>query len=85
MGGTPQAVVRAGVQGLPMALAIIGGMPERFVPLVDLYRESGTRAGHDPADLRVSINSHGFVADTAQVAADIFYPRPRRGHDEDRS
>ena len=78
VGGTPQSVVRAGVLGLPMALAIIGGMPERFVPLVELYRESGQRAGHAPANLRVSINSHGFVADTTQQAADISSP----GHAE---
>jgi probable LLM family oxidoreductase len=74
VGGTPQSVVRAGTLGLPMALAIIGGEPERFAPLVELYRESGRRAGHDPADLRVSINSHAFVADSSQAAADAFYP-----------
>src|SRR5262245_22449081 len=43
VGGTPASVVRAGTLGLPMALAIIGGMPERFVPLVELYREAGRR------------------------------------------
>ena len=74
VGGTPQSVVRAGTPGLPMALAIIGGQPERFVPLVELYRESARRAGHDPATLPVSINSHGFVADTSQQAADDAYP-----------
>jgi probable LLM family oxidoreductase len=74
VGGTPESVVRAGTLGLPMALAIIGGEPERFAPLVDLYRESGRRAGHDDADLRVSINSHAFVADTSQAAADAFFP-----------
>jgi alkanesulfonate monooxygenase SsuD/methylene tetrahydromethanopterin reductase-like flavin-dependent oxidoreductase (luciferase family) len=74
VGGTPQSVVRAGTLGLPMALAIIGGEPERFAPLVDLYRESGRRAGHDDADLRVSINSHAFVADTSKAAADAFFP-----------
>ncbi|MBI2684326.1 MAG: LLM class flavin-dependent oxidoreductase [Actinobacteria bacterium] len=74
VGGTPQSVIRAGVLGLPLAVAIIGGMPERFAPLVELYRESGREAGHDPAELRVSINSHAFVADTSQEAADTFYP-----------
>ena len=74
VGGTPQSVARAGTLGLPLALAIIGGQPERFVPLVDLYRESGRQAGHDPARLKVSINSHAFVADTSQQAADIFFP-----------
>ncbi|HEU4698448.1 MAG TPA: LLM class flavin-dependent oxidoreductase [Gemmatimonadales bacterium] len=74
VGGTPQSVVRAGRLGLPMALAIIGGMPERFAPLVELYRASAREAGHDPATLPVSINSHGFVADTAQAAAEAAWP-----------
>ena len=74
VGGTPQSVVRAGTLGLPMALAIIGGQPERFVPLVELYRESARRAGHDAAALPVSINSHGFLADTSQQAAEDAYP-----------
>ena len=74
VGGTPQSVVRAGMLGLPLALAIIGGTPERFVPLIDLYRESARRAGHDPATLPVSINSHAYVADTSERAADEFFP-----------
>ena len=74
VGGTPQSVVRAGTLGLPMALAIIGGMPERFVPLIELYRESGRRAGHDPARLQVGINSHGFLAEHSDEAAELFYP-----------
>ena len=74
VGGTPQSVVRAGTLGLPMALAIIGGTPERFAPLVQLYRESAQRAGHDPAKLPVSINSHAFVADTSQQAGDDVFP-----------
>jgi alkanesulfonate monooxygenase SsuD/methylene tetrahydromethanopterin reductase-like flavin-dependent oxidoreductase (luciferase family) len=57
-----------------MALAIIGGAPERFAPLVDLYRSAAQRAGHDPARLPVSINSHGYLADTSQQAADESYP-----------
>lgn len=74
VGGTPESVIRAGVLGLPLALAIIGGMPERFAPLIQLYREAARQAGHDPAQLPVSINSHGFIADTAQQAADDYYP-----------
>jgi len=74
VGGNPPSVVRAGTLGLPMALAIIGGMPERFAPLVDLYRESLRRAGHDSGALPVGINSHGFVADNSKDAADIFFP-----------
>src|SRR5215470_2498073 len=74
VGGTPESVVRAGTLGLPMALAIIGGMPERFAPLAELYREAGRRAGHDPAQLILSINSHGFIADDSQQAADDYFP-----------
>ncbi|HSU14141.1 LLM class flavin-dependent oxidoreductase [Longimicrobium sp.] len=73
-GGTPQSVARAGTLGLPLALAIIGGAPERFAPLIELYREAARRAGHDPARLAVGINSHAFIADDSQEAADAFYP-----------
>ena len=68
VGGTPQSVVRAGGLGLPLTLAIIGGQPERFVPLVDLYRQAFQSAGHDPADAKVAINTHAFVGETAQEA-----------------
>jgi probable LLM family oxidoreductase len=74
VGGTPQSVVRAGKLGLPLALAIIGGEPARFTPLVDLYRSAGKDAGHDPSTLKVSINSHGFLADTEAVAVATAYP-----------
>jgi len=73
-GGSPQSIVRAGTLGLPLALAIIGGLPEQFAPLVDLYREAGARAGHAPSSLRVGINSHTYVADSAAAAADEFFP-----------
>jgi probable LLM family oxidoreductase len=73
VGGNPGSAVRAGVLGLPMALAIIGGLPEQFVSLVGLYRETGERTGHKPDNLAVSINSHAFVADTSQEAGDTFY------------
>ena len=68
VGGTPTSVIRAGVLGLPLALAIIGGQPARFAPLVDLYRQAAAEAGHDPAALKVSINGHGFLADTPEAA-----------------
>jgi probable LLM family oxidoreductase len=74
VGGTPQSVVRAGVLGLPLAIAIIGGNPAHFQPLVDLYHRAGKEGGHDPASLRVGINSHGFIAENSQDAADIAYP-----------
>ena len=75
VGGTPESVVRAATLGLPMALGIIGGEPARFKPLVDLYREAASRAGHDPKQLPISINSHGFIADTNNEAEDLMFPR----------
>jgi len=74
VGGTPQSVVRAGTLGLPLAVAIIGGEPEQFAPMVELYREAGKRAGHDPESLKVGINSHGFIGDDSRRAADDYYP-----------
>jgi probable LLM family oxidoreductase len=73
VGGSPQSVVRTGVLGLPMALAIIGGSPERFAPIVALYRDAAQRAGHDPTAIKVSINSHTFVADDSRQAVDQFF------------
>jgi probable LLM family oxidoreductase len=72
VGGTPASAVRAATMGLPMALAIIGGMPERFVPFTKLYRETGRDAGHP--SLPLGINSHVFVGDTSQKAGDDFFP-----------
>lgn len=74
VGGTPQSVIRAGTLGLPLALGIIGGQPERFAPLVSLYREAASRAGHDPASLKIGINTHAYIADESQKAADEFFP-----------
>jgi probable LLM family oxidoreductase len=74
VGGTPRSVVRAGTLGLPMALAIIGGAPARFKPVVELYREAAERAGHDPDRLAVSINAHGFIADDRATAARVALP-----------
>ena len=74
VGGTPQSVIRAGTLGLPMALAIIGGAPERFVPFVELFRDSARKAGHDPATIPVSINSHGLIGDTAEEAVEVAFP-----------
>lgn len=70
VGGTPESVVRAASRGLPMALAIIGGMPERFAPFAQLYRQAAREAGYDPSEMPLSINSHGFIADTRQQAID---------------
>jgi len=59
---------------LPMAFAIIGGMPERFVPFFDLYRKSSLEFGFDPTQIPLSVNSHGFIADASQSAVDEYYP-----------
>jgi probable LLM family oxidoreductase len=73
VGGNPGSAIRAGTLGLPMALAIIGGMPERFAPFAHMHREAARRAGHDPVP-SLSINSHGFIADTSQQAFDDSWP-----------
>jgi len=72
VGGSPESVVRAGTLGLPLTLAIIGGQPERFVPLVDLYREAARAAGHDAEQTRVAINTHAFVGETSAQADSAF-------------
>ncbi|HEY0177026.1 MAG TPA: LLM class flavin-dependent oxidoreductase [Pedobacter sp.] len=74
VGGTPQSFIRAGVLGLPLMVAIIGGETHRFRPLVDLYREAGKKAGHAPERLKVGLHSLGYVAETSQQAANDFYP-----------
>jgi len=74
VGGTPASFVRAGVLGLPLMVAIIGGEPRRFRPLIDMYREAGRRAGHPAEQLRVGLHSIGFVGDTDSQAADDFFP-----------
>lgn len=74
VGGTPHSVVRAAALGLPLALAIIGGSPQQFAPLVDLYRRTAAQAGYDSAQLAMSVNSHGFIADDRQQALDTAFP-----------
>ena len=72
VGGTPQSVVRAAVRGLPLTLAIIGGQPARFKPLVDLYDRVWAESGHAPEDRRLAINTHAFVARTRAEADSAF-------------
>ena len=74
VGGTPESFIRAGTLGLPLVIAIIGGEPRRFRPLVDLYREAGRRAGFSPSQLKVGIHAIGYLADSDKQAADDFYP-----------
>ncbi len=74
VGGTPHSFARAGALGLPLIVAIIGGEPHRFRPLIDLYRETGRRAGYAPAQLKVGIHALGYVGDTNEQAAADFFP-----------
>jgi probable LLM family oxidoreductase len=73
VGGTAASAARAARLGLPMAVAIIGGEPVRFAPLLDYYRDQAIRAGHNAAKLEIGINSHGFVAETTEEAAALFH------------
>jgi probable LLM family oxidoreductase len=73
-GGNQESVVRAGLLGLPLVLAIIGGSPVQFAPLVELYKKAARHAGHEASLLPVASHSHGFIAETTELAADKFFP-----------
>lgn len=73
-GGNSESVVRAGLLGLPLVLAIIGGSPLQFAPLVKLYKEAAAHAGHDVSKLPIGSHSHGFIAEETELAADKFFP-----------
>ncbi|USK68379.1 LLM class flavin-dependent oxidoreductase [Peribacillus asahii] len=74
VGGTPESAVRAGKLGVGMALAILGGNPVRFKPLVDLYYRAGIEAGHDLENLKIGVTGHGYISKTTQRAKEEFYP-----------
>jgi len=74
VGGTPESFIRAGLLGLPLMVAIIGGETHRFRPLIDLYREAGRKAGHSTDQLKVGVHSLGYVAESTQKAVDDFFP-----------
>ncbi len=82
VGGTPKSFIRAGTLGLPLMVAIIGGEPHRFRPLINAYREAGQRAGHDPAQLKVGLHMLGYVANTTAQARDEFFPGYARAFTE---
>ncbi len=73
-GGNPESSVRAGLLGLPIVYAVIGGEPERFAPLVDLYRRAGEAGGHAPEDLHVTMSAVGLIGRDSQAAKDAYYP-----------
>jgi probable LLM family oxidoreductase len=74
VGGTPQSIVRAATRGLPVALAIIGGSPDRFGALAELHRRTLIESGFDPAEVPLSVHGHGYIADSTEQAAGEFYP-----------
>ena len=74
VGGTPQSIVRAATRGLPVTLAIIGGSPDRFAVLANLFRRTLENAGFDPADVPLAVHAHGHIADDSDRAAEEFYP-----------
>ncbi|MFB9314868.1 Atu2307/SP_0267 family LLM class monooxygenase [Nocardioides plantarum] len=74
VGGTPESFARAGLLGLPLMIAIIGGEPRQFAPHVELYRRAGAQAGHPPEKLQVGLHVFGFVGETVESAADTIYP-----------
>lgn len=74
VGGTPESIVRAGRRGLPVALAIIGGSPDRFAFFAELHRRTLTESGYDPAQVPLAVHAHGYVADSDEQAAEEFYP-----------
>src|ERR1041385_3683449 len=74
VGGTPESFVRAGLLGLPLMVAIIGGETHRFRPLIDLYKKAGMQSGYSADRLKVGVHSLGYVAESTQEAVDDFYP-----------
>ncbi len=74
LGGSPESFARAGLLGLPLMVAIIGGQPVRFRPLIDLYWQAGAEGGHAPEKLKVGLHMIGFLGDTTRQAADDFFP-----------
>jgi probable LLM family oxidoreductase len=74
VGGTPQSFIRAGKLGLPLMIAVIGGETHRFKPLVEMYRESGRRAGHSADQLKVGLHSLGYVCSNSEKAVEDYFP-----------
>ena len=73
-GGTPASAVRAATLGLPLMLAIIGGMPEQFLPFINLYKSASKKAGRNENELQFGINNHLYIGEDSQKAGDDFYP-----------
>jgi probable LLM family oxidoreductase len=74
VGGTPESFIRAGLLGMPLMVAVIGGETHRFRPLIDLYRQAGKQAGHSPEKLKVGLHSLGYVSANTHQAVEEYYP-----------
>ena len=74
VGGTPESIVRAGTRGLPVALAIIGGNPDRFTFFADLHRRMLVESGFDPANVPLAVHAHGYIGDDPDQVGDEYYP-----------
>jgi alkanesulfonate monooxygenase SsuD/methylene tetrahydromethanopterin reductase-like flavin-dependent oxidoreductase (luciferase family) len=73
VGGSPESIVRAATRGLPVALAIIGGNPDRFAFFADLHRKTLVESGHDPVLAPLAVHAHGYVADSDEQAGNEYY------------
>ena len=81
-GGSPNSFIRAGMLGIPLMVAVIGGQTHRFKNLIDLYYKSAEKAGHDKSKLKVGLHSLGFVAKTKEEAIEKYYPGYKIWFDE---
>jgi len=72
VGGTPQSVLSAAQLGMPLVVAIIGGMPIQFKNLIEFYKQEYLKAGHDEAEMQIAIHSHTFVSDEKEVVDEYF-------------
>ncbi len=72
VGGTPESVLRAARLGLPLILAIIGGLPSQFTPLIDFYKKEYLRYGHNPDEMQIGIHSHTLVSEDPEIIDGYF-------------
>jgi probable LLM family oxidoreductase len=72
VGGTPESVLRAAKLGLPLIVAIIGGMPRQFQPLIEYYKSEYINNGHDVSKMQIGIHSHSFISNEAAVTSDYY-------------
>ncbi|WML48552.1 LLM class flavin-dependent oxidoreductase [Neobacillus sp. PS3-34] len=74
VGGTLESAERAGRLGTGLALAILGGDPGQYEPLVDIYMQSAALSGDAPENLKVGVTGHAYISKTNQQALEEFYP-----------